>query len=39
MQLNIMGQSKRDAFFIIIHDAAKPRVNVSNWQPRGLGRE
>jgi len=39
MQLNIMGQSKRDAFFIIIHNAAKPRVNVSNWQPRSLCRE
>ena len=39
MQLNIMGQSKRDAFFIVIHDAAKPRVNVSDWQPRGLCRE
>lgn len=36
MQLNIMGQAKRDAFFIVIHDAAKPRVSVSNWQPRGL---
>jgi hypothetical protein len=39
MQLNIMGQSKRDAFFIVIHDAAKPRVMVSDWQPRGLCRE
>ena len=33
MQLNIIGQSKRDAFFVVIHDAAKPRVNVSDWQP------
>jgi hypothetical protein len=39
MQLNIMGQSKRDAFFIVIHDASKPRANVSDWQPRGLCRE
>jgi hypothetical protein len=39
MQLNIMGQSKRDAFFIVIHDVAKPEVNVSDWQPRGQCRE
>jgi hypothetical protein len=35
MQLNIMGSSKRDAFFVIVHDAAKPRVAPSDWQPRG----
>jgi hypothetical protein len=36
MQLNIIGSAKRDAFFIVIHDASKPRVAVSEWQPRGL---
>jgi len=35
MQLNIMGSSKRDAFFVIVHDAAKPRVIPSDWQPKG----
>jgi len=35
MQLNIMGSSKRDAFFVIIHDATKPRVTPSDWQPTG----
>ena len=35
MQLNIMGSSKRDAFFVIVHDAAKPRVTPSDWQPKG----
>ena len=39
MQLNIIGQSKRDGFFVVIHDAATPRVNVSDWHPRGLCRE
>lgn len=36
MQLNIIGSSKRDAFFIVVHDAMKPRVTPSEWQPRGL---
>jgi hypothetical protein len=35
MQLNIMGPSKRDAFFVIVHDAAKARVTPSDWQPTG----
>jgi mannose-6-phosphate isomerase-like protein (cupin superfamily) len=35
MQLNIMGSSKRDAFFIIVHDSTKPRVTPSDWQPKG----
>jgi hypothetical protein len=35
MQLNIMGSSKRDAFFVIVHDAAKPRVIPSDWHPKG----
>jgi mannose-6-phosphate isomerase-like protein (cupin superfamily) len=35
MQLNIMGSSKRDAFFVVIHDAMKPRVAPSDWQPTG----
>jgi cytochrome c biogenesis DsbD-like protein len=36
MQLNIMGASKRDAFFVIVHDATKARVIPSDWQPTGL---
>lgn len=39
MQLNIIGPSKRDAFFIVIHDASKPRVAASEWQPHGLCRD
>jgi hypothetical protein len=35
MQLNITGSSKRDAFFVVVHDAAKPRVTPSDWQPTG----
>jgi len=35
MQLNIIGSSKRDAFFVIIHDSATPRVIPSDWQPTG----
>jgi hypothetical protein len=36
MQLNITGLSKRDAFFVVVHDAAKPRVTPSDWQPSGI---
>jgi hypothetical protein len=35
MQLNITGSSKRDAFFVVVHDASKPRVTPSDWQPTG----
>ena len=35
MQLNIMGSSKRDAFFVVVRDATKPRVTPSDWQPTG----
>jgi len=35
MQLNIMGGSKRDAFFVVVHDSTKPRVTPSDWQPKG----
>jgi hypothetical protein len=35
MQLNITGSSKRDAFFVVVHDAMKPRVTPSDWQPSG----
>lgn len=35
MQLNFIGPSKRDALFIIVHDAAKPATTVSNWMPKG----
>ena len=35
MQLNITGSSKRDAFFVVIHDATKPRMTPSDWKPTG----
>lgn len=35
MQLNILGSGKRDAIFVIVHDAARPATTVSNWQPKG----
>lgn len=38
MQLNIMGSSKRDAFFVVVRDAAKPRMTPSDWQPTGTCR-
>jgi len=39
MQLNITGSSSRDAFFVVIRDAAKPRVVPSDWQPKGTCRQ
>jgi hypothetical protein len=39
MQLNIMGPTKRDAFFVVVHDALKPRVTPSDWQPTGACQE
>ena len=35
MQLNIMGSSKRDGLFVIIHDSTKLAVSPSDWQPKG----
>jgi hypothetical protein len=35
MALNILGSSKRDAFFVVIHDATKPFATVSDWRPTG----
>ena len=35
MQLNITGTAKRDALFVIVHDAAKPATTVSDWTPKG----
>jgi len=35
MQLNITGSSRRDAFFVVVHDAMKPRITPSDWQPSG----
>ena len=39
MQLNIMGRSRRHAFFVIVHDATQPRVMPSDWQPTGACKE
>jgi len=36
MMLNIMGKSKRDALFVIIHDSARPWNTYVNWHPQGL---
>jgi quercetin dioxygenase-like cupin family protein len=36
MKLNIMGKSKRDALFIVVHDAARSWNTWSDWQPKGL---
>jgi len=36
MQLNIMGSSKRDAFFVIVRDSTKPRATPSDWRPKGI---
>jgi mannose-6-phosphate isomerase-like protein (cupin superfamily) len=35
MQLNIIGSSKLDAFFAVVHDSQKPRAAPSDWQPKG----
>ena len=39
MQLNIIGSGKRDAIFVVVHDAARPATTVSNWQPKGRCRQ
>jgi len=39
MKLNIVGKSKRDALFIVIHDPAKPWNAYVEWQPKGLCQE
>jgi hypothetical protein len=33
-----MGSSKRDAFFVVVRDATKPRMTPSDWQPTGTCR-
>jgi hypothetical protein len=35
MQLNIVGSARRDAFFVVVHDSAKPRMMLSDWHPTG----
>jgi hypothetical protein len=35
MQLNIVGSTRRDAFFVVVHDFAKPRMTLSDWHPTG----
>ena len=35
MQLSIAGSGKRDAIFVVVHDAARPATSVSDWQPKG----
>jgi hypothetical protein len=35
MQLNIVGPAKRDAIFVVVHDAARPATTVSDWKPKG----
>lgn len=35
MQLNIVGSARRDAFFVVVHDSAKPRMTMSDWHPAG----
>lgn len=35
MQLNIVGSTRRDALFVVVHDPAKPRMTLSDWQPTG----
>jgi hypothetical protein len=39
MALNILGSSKRDAFFVVVHDASKPFATVSDWRPTGACKE
>jgi hypothetical protein len=36
MQLNIVGPKKREALFMVLHDAKLPWTTASEWQPRGL---
>jgi len=38
MQLHIVGPTKRDAIFVIVHDAAQPATTVSEWRPTGACR-
>ena len=36
MQLNIVGPTKREALFMVLHDSKLPPAAVSQWQPKGL---
>jgi mannose-6-phosphate isomerase-like protein (cupin superfamily) len=36
MQLNIAGDSSREAIFMIVHDASKPATTLSQWRAKGL---
>lgn len=36
MQLNIVGPTRREALFMILHDSNLPWTTVSEWQPKGL---
>jgi hypothetical protein len=35
MQLNVLGSARRDAFFVVVHDANEPATTPSAWQPSG----
>lgn len=35
MKLNFIGPSKRHAFFVVVHDPARPWMTLSKWQPKG----
>lgn len=36
MKLNIIGPSKRDAFFLVVHDSSKPWITSVEFHPKGL---
>jgi hypothetical protein len=36
MQLNIVGPTKREALFMVLHDSNLPWTTASEWQPKGL---
>jgi hypothetical protein len=36
MKLNVVGPGKRDALFLIVHDASKPFNTFLDWTPKGL---
>lgn len=38
MQLQMVGPGKRDAIFVVVHDADRPATTVSEWRPTGACR-
>jgi len=36
MELNVVGATKREALFIVVHDPSHPWSKIVHWRPQGL---